>query len=555
MSGERFLFVYNDHFGKIRHRAQTHVISFSKQLSTLELFNLRDEELHSITYPNDIPVWETLDVAGAFLTTVTVRTILNHIGLPFIAIGESQVLNSGMDTIGVQASDLLMIGISTTFIFDIYVLETLISHLKSKFPKVPILIGGAGFTLNPHWFEQCSADFGLFGDAEEALHTFIEAFRHGRDLQSVPNLYYKTPFGSVCHGQRYDIDINTALTPVWDCGDGWPRRVWYESLRGCPFRCKFCSYPQQSPNWRVKSAERMFEEWQYYAENGVRYITCLDSTMLTPPTRMRRFCELLIQHQLPIQWNCWGHPSQLQSFDLIELMAAAGCCSISMGIESGDDQILKNMSKFISRAKSVNAIEYAKRAGLFTIGNFMIGFPGETPESIENTRQMIIEAAPDIYSVQAFQIRDRNMPILAEADAYHLDIHHDANGVYQGWHHDTMSSEQAEQSVHDFEYQLLHQASGSMSFWSTRALNFRLNRDATEPRAATYRHQHLNPMMKELERAVAYHPDTQTPYPIDTCLDTSRQHAKTARFALAQGLKNLDLRSPQSRQLIDKLEA
>ncbi|PON19534.1 hypothetical protein C2W62_02210 [Candidatus Entotheonella serta] len=555
MSGDLFLFVYNDQFGKIRNQAQANVTSLSDQLCTVELLNLQNEELLAMTYPDGTPTWEPLDVAGEFLTTVAVRTILNHIGLPFVAIGESQVLNQDMDSLGVQASDTFMIGISTTFIFDVYTLETLIHQLKSQFPNVPVLIGGAGFTLNPDWFAQCSADFGLFGDAEEALHAFVEVFCNGRDFAAVPNLYYKTPFGSVCPGQRRDIDIDTAPTPIWDQGRGWPSRIWYESLRGCPFRCKFCSYPQQSPDWRVKSADRMFEEWMYYAENGVRYITCLDSTMLTPPTRMKRFCELLIQHQSPIQWNCWGHPSQLQSFELIELMAAAGCCSLSMGVESGDDHILKNMSKFVSRTKSLRAIEYAKRAGLFTIGNFMIGFPGETQTSIDHTRQLILEAAPDIYSTQAFQIRDRHMPILAEAGAYHLDIQYDAHGVYQSWQHETMSSQQAEQFVHDFEYQLLHQATRSLSFWSTRAMGFRLSRGATKPQLTSYRQQHLNPLMKELERAAAYHPMTQTPYNIATCLSTSRRYAQTARLALSQELKNDRLVSPQSHQLIQKLEA
>ncbi len=553
MSKERFLFVYNDNFGKIRRHTQSDVTPLTDQISTMELFNLEDDELHSMMYPNHAPVWETQQLGGEFLTTVTVRTILNRIGLPFHAIGESQVLDQRLDDTGLGAEDLFMIGISTTFIFDVYTLETLIRGLQSQFPDVPVLIGGAGFTLNPNWFENCSADFGLFGDAEEALQIFLEAFHAGRDLAAVPNLYYKTPFGSVCPGQRHDIDINTAVTPVWDQGQGWPHRIWYESLRGCPFRCKFCSYPQQSPNWRVKSAERMFEEWRYYAEQGVRYITCLDSTMLTPPTRMRRFCELMIEHQIPIQWNCWGHPSQLQSADLIELMAAAGCCSISMGIESGDDQILKNMSKFVSRNKSIKAIENAKRAGLFTIGNFIIGFPGETEASIDNTRQLILDAAPDIYSVQAFQIRDRNMPILSEAGAYNLDIHFDTNGVYQSWDHGTMNSDQAEQFVQDFEYQLLQQARDSLSFWSTRAVTFRLSREATDCDTAQYRRRHLNPIMKELERAAAYHPMTKTPYPVEPCGTTSQRYAQTARAMLAEELRHERLYSPLGDQLVQKL--
>lgn len=118
-----------------------------------------------------------------------------------------------------------------------------------------------------------------------------------------------------------------------------------------------------------------------------------------------------------------------------------------------------------------------------------------------------------------------------------------------------MSSQQAEQFVHDFEYQLLHQATRSLSFWSTRAMGFCLSRGATKPQLTSYRQQHLNPLMKELERAAAYHPMTQMPYNIATCLSTSRRYAQTARLALSQELKNDRLVSPQSHQLIQKLEA
>jgi p-methyltransferase len=91
-------------------------------------------------------------------------------------------------------------------------------------------------------------------------------------------------------------------------------------------------------------------------------------------------------------------------------------------VESGDEQVLTNMNKHISYDKALIALKHVKDAGMFAIASFLVGFPGETVESAQNTLKLIFELKPQFYTLQSFQIRDLKIPILAEADKYSLKL-------------------------------------------------------------------------------------------------------------------------------------
>jgi hypothetical protein len=102
---------------------------------------------------------------------------------------------------------------------------------------------------------------------------------------------------------------------------------------------------------------------------------------------------------------------------------------------------------------------------------------------------------------------------------------------------------------------MLQEASKSISGWLIRTLKVRFNREAEGQKVAQYRRHILNPIMKELERAMAYHPRTKVPYEVTKSPHTSRLHAQNARAMLAHELKCHRLYSPQGNQLIHQLDS
>lgn len=125
-------------------------------------------------------------------------------------------------------------------------------------------------------------------------------------------------------GSPGDRDLDFLPTPDWalsarDRGRGY-RMLYYESVRGCPYRCSFCNYPFlfDDTKFRYKSARKMADEWAAYVERlGVEYITALDSLFTMPRKRLMDFCHLLIARNTRVKWVCYARADDLQDLDVV----------------------------------------------------------------------------------------------------------------------------------------------------------------------------------------------------------------------------------------------
>jgi anaerobic magnesium-protoporphyrin IX monomethyl ester cyclase len=511
-SRKSFVLIYNDQWGRVRSHSSnpTAGLRLRRFTSLREFLGLDEEEFSSLRYGiSKHPIWSSRPIFSnaTFLTTAAVMTILDRHRIPTRAYGESALVDAQLQLHDLTSEDVIAVGISTTFIFDDKSLAFLIYKARQLVPGVPIIVGGAGTTLNPDWFEKTGADFCITGDAEVALPELLSRLESGRDFTDIPNLAWRVRSSNPLYeaGPRFrrnprdnSIRLDAVPTPRWDLttptGE-WPESIFYESLRGCPFKCKFCSYPQQSPVWRVKSAERMAEEFAYYASHGVRYIMCLDSTMLTPLARMRKFTRFLIEVGTPILWGCWAHPSQLQDPQLCRMLYRSGCRVVSVGIESGSEKILDNMAKQISTKRALRAIENLRQAGIYVHTNYIIGFPGETRETVRETINFMKRAQADSYTLQAFQVRDQLIPIMAEAASYQLSIHLDEEGNYQGWAHAGMNSEEAEKLARDAQWELVDSCQSIISFAVLASGTHYAPGLTEDPSDITYRRNRITPII------------------------------------------------------------
>src|SRR5262249_21640367 len=151
---------------------------------------LDEDEFSSLRYATSgHPVWSPSPVFAnaTFLTTAAVMTILDRHKIPTLACGESALLGARMQLGSISSDKIIAIGISTTFIFDDGSLDFLIKKARELVAGVPIIVGGAGITLNPEWFEKTGADFCITGDAEIALPELLNRLESGKDFGSIPN--------------------------------------------------------------------------------------------------------------------------------------------------------------------------------------------------------------------------------------------------------------------------------------------------------------------------------------------------------------------------------
>jgi radical SAM superfamily enzyme YgiQ (UPF0313 family) len=166
--------------------------------------------------------------------------------------------------------------------------------------------------------------------------------------------------------------------------------------RGCPAGCTFCiKHVTYQYNVRLRSPEKVMEELWLLKRLGVSNINMYSDLFTVNRAQVVDLCERMIQENIRIKWMCNSRVDFVDE-EMLQLMGKAGCWMIAWGIESGNEQILANVHKGTSLEKIARALNWSKQAGIMNWGYFIIGLPGETEETIQETIRLAKELPIDI---------------------------------------------------------------------------------------------------------------------------------------------------------------
>lgn len=329
-----------------------------------------------------------------------------------------------------------VVALSTTFIYNRRALSTALRWIESRFPAATLVVGGQYSNIKymrlMHEYPQI--DYIVRGDAEVAFPMLLDALEHKADLAKVPNLVIGGKGGGPLRSTKLNefeyIDIDAYPSPRFR---GQRAVVPYESMRGCPFTCKFCSFPFASPKWRYKSAAKICRDWASYAEiNGSALIRAMDSTFTVPHTRMRELFEQL--PALGVEWEAYTRANVIATREYVERLEATNCRTLSIGFESMSEASLKRMDKKVKATDNRRAIELLTGSKVDFRGSFMIGYPGETTDDFAETRKFLVEEYNHHLFLSVFSMTDETMPVWDQADLYQLHVA-DPENPDSGWSH------------------------------------------------------------------------------------------------------------------------
>ncbi|RJQ56223.1 MAG: radical SAM protein [Nitrospiraceae bacterium] len=271
-----------------------------------------------------------------------------------------------------------------------------VSELVKKINRKIIVIGGG-----PHCssFPESSVkeallDIGVIGEGD----FIINEIASGKDLQQIKGIAYKKG-DEIITNEREDFikDLDSLPFPAYPLYEKEKYKVpaaiarenpvaWVETSRGCVFGCIYCNKSCFGKTFRVKSPERIVEEFAEVKKLGFREIHLTDDGFTTNIKRAKRICDLLIESKVNIGWSTiTGIRVDRVDFELLGKMRQAGCYRVYFGIESGNQEILNNIKKGITLEQVRKAVESAKKAKLEVAGYFMIGLPGETEKTMQDT--------------------------------------------------------------------------------------------------------------------------------------------------------------------------
>jgi len=172
--------------------------------------------------------------------------------------------------------------------------------------------------------------------------------------------------------------------------------------RGCPNHCVFCNFPQTltGRTYRKRSKENFIEELEYIKREmpEVKEIFIEDDTFAIVPKDAEEICEMMIKKKLNLTWSVNARVSL--PLKTMQKMKKAGCRLLVVGYESGNDQVLLNIKKGTTVEMQKQFAENARKAGLKVFGCFMLGLPGETKETMQETFELAKELKPDMVFFQ-----------------------------------------------------------------------------------------------------------------------------------------------------------
>lgn len=329
--------------------------------------------------------------------------------------------------------------LSTTFIWNRSLLAQAIAWIQEHCPGVPVICGGQYSNLK---FREILRDFpGVLavvrGDGEDSIAPLVRAVERGGDLASVPNVVFRCGDSLRVPPVRYfDIESNPSPSIA-----GRYQVMPYESMRGCPFSCKFCSYPAASPQWRYKTAEKIAHDWRSYREqNGTRRIRALDSTFTVPPTRLRALLGLL--PAVGVDWEAYSRANSITRPELVHGLEEAGCARLTIGMESMSDRTLALMHKQVRVRDNLRAHELLSGSVIEPRMSFMVGYPGERPEDFSATQRFIVEELTGHFNLFVFSFTDETMPVWADMKESKLRFA-DLADPDKAWSHVGMDSQTA----------------------------------------------------------------------------------------------------------------
>lgn len=155
--------------------------------------------------------------------------------------------------------------------------------------------------------------------------------------------------------------------------------------RGCPAGCKYC-IKHVSYNYavRIRSAEDIMAELWSLKKLGINNIMFYADLFTVNREQVVSICKAMIEEKIDMKWICNSRVDYVDE-EMLSLMGQAGCHMISWGIESGSEEVLKRARKGANPAKAERALRWARNAGIKNFGYFIIGLPGETEDTIQQT--------------------------------------------------------------------------------------------------------------------------------------------------------------------------
>jgi radical SAM superfamily enzyme YgiQ (UPF0313 family) len=271
----------------------------------------------------------------------------------------------------------------------------ILSDIKAVDPGILTVMGGphVSFCAQETLENFADLDAVVIGEGEQTIVELVGALKSDFNFDAVKGIAYRSGSKIRTTPKRKRIrDLDALPFPARHLiplgryrALGMPISI--TTSRGCPHKCIFCvGRKMGGAKVRYHSAERVATELQYLANLKFHQINIADDLFTANHQHCLAVCEEILKRKLKISWTSFARVDTV-SEALLSKMKAAGCKAISFGIESANPKILNTIKKGITVQQVRNAIRLCRQVGICAYASFILGLPGETPQTMKETAE------------------------------------------------------------------------------------------------------------------------------------------------------------------------
>lgn len=265
----------------------------------------------------------------------------------------------------------------------------------------PIVVGGVSFSIfGKDIVESTGADFGIVGDGEQAIAALYNELRGSKKFEAIKGLIWRRDGQILTNGKAWPEPLSLAVSrdavdnPAYFKQGG---QCGIETKRGCDGRCLYCADPlAKGTKVRVREPAEVADEVQVLLNQGINVLHICDSEFNIPYNHALAVCEEFIRRRLgdKVRWYTY---MAIQPFntELASAMKKAGCAGIDFTTDSACALMLKTYRHDYFKQDIEAAVRLCKENGITVMLDLLLGGPGETPQTVEETIDFIKRIRPD----------------------------------------------------------------------------------------------------------------------------------------------------------------
>jgi radical SAM PhpK family P-methyltransferase len=362
-----------------------------------------------------------------------------------------------------QTGEVRAVAITTTLYVWMDPIIEIVELIRQHSPTTTIVVGGPyvhnqARALDASVLNELLASMGadvyvVSPEGEATLARVLEALRCKASFDRIPNVIYRD--GRRVARTAEVGEQNSLADEMVDYSlfspDDFRGFVSLRTAKSCPFACAFCAFPERAGAYSYLPVPLVEQELDAIRRlESVTTLSFIDDTFNVPKGRFKDILRMMIRNQYGFRWNSYLRADHVDD-EAIELMARSGCEGVFLGVESGSDRILTLMNKTSRRGHYQKIIPQLRDAGIISHANVILGFPGETIDTIAETAGLIETAKPDFFRAQLWYC-DPTTPVWRQREVLKI------KGSAFSWSHPSMDSDTACEWMERF----FHEISGSI---------------------------------------------------------------------------------------------